>query len=389
MGMKLGRTRAKSRRAFSNALCVQRKLMREFREKGRSFLQELESDPRRYAVAIMGRSYNAYMTETNMGVPQKFASRGIAVIPSDFLPFEDEPIENHMYWSTGQLILKTASFVEKHPQIFGCFITNFSCGPDSFLVEYVKHVMGSKPFLILELDSHVADAGLETRIEAFLDIIQNHMEMKRNESLPAIPKTNGYRQACFDRDKKMFVDSIGDQYALDDSRVHLLIPSMGKFSNEAFAAIFRSMGIRTTALPPADDEVLKLGRSFTSCKECLPLLLTVGSLLQYLRRREHPDELLVYFMPTAQGPCRFGQYSPFISHLISSLEIENVALLSLDGENSYSGLEDGNLTVRLLLGLVVGDLMQDIHSALLVNAVEKNEALAALRCGRKKNTGGL
>ena len=383
MGMKLGRTRAKSRRAFSKALCVQRQLMRDFREKGKSFLQELESHPRQYAVAIMGRSYNAYTPETNMGVPQKFASRGISVIPSDLLPFADEPIESHMYWSTGQLILKTAAFVKKHPQIFGCFITNFSCGPDSFLVEYVKHLMGSKPFLVLELDSHVADAGLETRIEAFLDIIQNQ-EMKRNEALPAIPKTNGYRQAYFDRSKKMFIDSTGGQYDLNNSHVHLLIPSMGKFSNVAFAAIFRSMGIRTTALPPADDEVLKLGRSSTSCKECLPLLLTVGSLLQYLKKREHPNELLVYFMPTAQGPCRFGQYSPFISHLISSSEIENVALLSLDGENSYSGLEDGNLTVRLLLGLVVVDIMQDIYSALLVNAEEKNGALAAYEAAVKR-----
>jgi predicted CoA-substrate-specific enzyme activase len=384
IGMKLGRTRANSRKAFSKALCIQRKMMQDFREKGTSFLQELESDPRRYAVAIMGRSYNACVTETNMGVPQKFTSRGIAVIPSDFLPFGDEPIESHMYWSTGQLILKSAAFVEKHPQIFGCFITNFSCGPDSFLVEYVKHIMGSKPFLILELDSHAAHAGLETRIDAFLDIIRNHMEMKQNEQLPAIPKTNGYRQAYFDRVKKLFIDSTGGRCALYDSRVNLLIPSMGKFSNEAFAAIFRSTGIRTTALPPADDEVLKLGRSFTSCKECLPLLLTVGSLLQYVKKRKHPDELLVFFMPTAQGPCRFGQYSPFISHLISSLEIENVALLSLDGENSYSGLEDRNLTVRLLLGLVVGDIMQDVYSALLVNAVEKDGALAAYDASAKR-----
>jgi predicted CoA-substrate-specific enzyme activase len=384
IGKNLDRTRAKSRKAFSEALRIQRKLIQKIQEEGKNFLQELESHPSRYAVAILGRPYNAYVTETNMGISQKFASRGVAVIPSEFLPVADEPIENHMYWSMGQLILKTASFIEKHPQIFGCFITNFSCGPDSFLVEYVKHIMGSKPFLILELDSHAADAGLETRIEAFLDIIHNHMEMKRNESRPVIRKTNGYKQAYLDPGKKKFVDSRGDQYALHDSRIHLLIPSMGKFSSQAFAAIFRSMGIRTTALPPADDEVLKMGRSFTSGKECLPLLLTVGGLLQYLKKRENPDELLVYFMPTAQGPCRFGQYSPLISQLISSLKIENVTLLSPDGENSYSGLKGWNQTVSLLLSGVVGDIMQDIYSTLLVNAVGRDEALAAYDAAAKR-----
>ena len=30
--------------------------------------------------------------------------------------------------------------------------------------------MGQKPSLTLELDSHTADAGLDTRIDAFLDI---------------------------------------------------------------------------------------------------------------------------------------------------------------------------------------------------------------------------
>ena len=34
--------------------------------------------------------------------------------------------------------------------------------------------MGSKPYLILEIDAHTADAGVQTRLEAFLDIVRNY-----------------------------------------------------------------------------------------------------------------------------------------------------------------------------------------------------------------------
>ena len=57
-------------------------------------------------------------------------------MPLDFLSFEDEKTKRHMYWGMGQVILKAARFVKKHPQLFGTYITNFSCGPDSFVIGY-------------------------------------------------------------------------------------------------------------------------------------------------------------------------------------------------------------------------------------------------------------
>ena len=47
---------------------------------------------------------------------------------------------------------------------------------------------GAKPSLTLELDSHTADAGLETRIEAFLDIVQHYRELESKKRIPAIKK---------------------------------------------------------------------------------------------------------------------------------------------------------------------------------------------------------
>lgn len=371
----LGFRKNAARAAFSEAVTVQTGIHQEMREIGLEFLRELEKDPDRYAVVILGRSYNAFVSEANMGIPHKFASRGVSVIPLDYLPLADEPVPDSMYWSTGQSILKGAAFIEKHPQLFGCYITNFSCGPDSFLAGYFSHIMGKKPFLILELDSHVADAGLETRIEAFMDIVKNYLKLNTFSQSAAVKNELPLRTARFDYGKQEFIDSEGRNYPFHHPRTHLIIPSMGRFLNDATSAVFRSLGIRASVLPPADEEVLKLGRGSTTCKECLPLLLTVGSLLKYLKDRENADELLVYFMPTASGPCRFGQYSPFIRQLIATHEIEDVAVFSLQAGNSYTELGGNELTLKLWSCLAIADIMQDIYSVLLANAVDTQQAM--------------
>jgi predicted CoA-substrate-specific enzyme activase len=387
MARKLGREKRKARHAFARAIEIQKTVTGEMKEAGLEFLRNLESDPERYAAVIFGRSYNAFVSEANMGIPQKFASRGVAAIPFDFLPIAEEEIEDGMYWSAGQMILKGAKFVERHPQLFGCYITNFSCGPDSFLVGYFRNIMGRKPFLVLELDSHVADAGLETRIEAFMDIIKNYRELSRKS--PFVPAAKVPARAYFDAGKQVFKDGKGREYPFTHPHVHLVFPSMGRLTTKATSAVFRSLGIRATALPPADEEALKLGRGNTSCKECLPLQLTVGSLLEYIQARKTDDELLVYFMPGASGPCRFGQYSHFIGDMVTRKGIENVALFSLNAENSYTDFGGNGFTLKLWSAIVVSDIMQDIYSSLLVNARDRDAALAVYEDECQKIIGAL
>jgi predicted CoA-substrate-specific enzyme activase len=166
-----------ARKAFEFAAQQQIDCLAAMKKEGRRLLAEIEEDPDKIAVVLLSRPYNGCAEEAHMGIPNKFASRGVAVIPLDFLDLDQERSKRHMYWGMGKLLLKAARRVERHPQLFSTFITNFSCGPDSFLIGYVREIMGRKPSLTLELDSHTADAGLETRVEAFLDIIQAYRRL--------------------------------------------------------------------------------------------------------------------------------------------------------------------------------------------------------------------
>ncbi|MBN1390447.1 MAG: activase [Candidatus Thermoplasmatota archaeon] len=397
----LGYSRKEADAAFDLALEVQRSLFREFKKLGREALAELERDPSRIAIILFGRPYNAFVKEANMGIPQKIASRGLMVIPYDLLSFDQEPVYEHMYWSMGQMILKAAKVVKAHPQLFGTFITNFSCGPDSYVITYFRDIMGMKPSLTLELDSHTADAGLETRIEAAIDIFKGYRQLKEKERIGK--KGKGFRQARAEIiDQKMVVtSSTGEKLDMFDPRVRIVFPSMGDLGTEGAAQFLRSIGVNSLALPPADDEVLKLGKANTSGKECLPMMVTTGSMLKYLKYRDpKSDEVMVYFMPTANGPCRFGQYHVYLQLLVRNLGIENVAVLALTSEDGYGGLGNAAL-LKIWFLVIISDVLEDIRNMLWANAVDREEALkvfdrewkrildAVMRTGVKGELGGL
>jgi len=272
------------------------------------------------------------------------------------------------------MILKAARFVKKHPQLFGTYITNFSCGPDSFIIGYFRNIMGRKPSLTLELDSHTADAGLETRIEAFLDIICAYRQLVTRKQI--LLKKQNFRPAriVLNNGTAKVMTSSGKALAITDPRITMLLPSMGKIATEFLSAVFRGFGINAKAHAPSDEKILKLGRGNTSCKECLPLILTTGTLLNYIQNTRKKDEVLVYFMATGSGPCRFGQYSVFMEDLIKRLEISDVALLSLTSENSYIGMKNG-FERKGFWALIVSDVMEDIRSMILANATDTDSAM--------------
>ena len=370
----MGINRKAAKAAFKKALVQQTKCLAEMKEIGKKALIELENDPEKMAVIIFGRPYNGFVEEAHMGIPRKLASRGILCMPFDFLLFEDEKPKRHMYWGMGQRILKAARLVKKHPQLFGTYITNFSCGPDSFVIGYFRNIMGRKPSLTLELDSHTADAGLETRIEAFLDIICAYRQLVTSKEILSEKHSFQPARIVLDNGTAKVMTSSGKALSITDPRITMLLPSMGKISTELFAAVFRGFGINARGHMPSNEKILKLGRGNTSCKECLPLILTTGTLLNYIQNTKKKNEVLIYFMATGSGPCRFGQYSIFMEDLIRKLEIPDVALFSLTSENSYIGMENG-FERKSFWALIVSDVMEDIRSMILANSTDTDSAL--------------
>ncbi len=356
--------------AFNFALDMLNKMFEEFKSIGREFLSKLEEDKSKFAVVLFGRSYNSFAKEANLGIPQKFASRNIQIVPHDFLFPDEIDSYRHMYWGLGQQILSNARFVKNHPQFFGTFITNFSCGPDSFIIGYFREIMGSKPSLTLELDSHSADAGINTRIEAAIDIIKSYREINKNFDKPVQPKR--YRPLKV-LDSHWIEDSKGNRITITDPSVKMLVPSMGKIGTDFFSAAFRAVGINSVALHVYSFETLMIGRGNSTCKECLPLQLNAGAMIEYYNNRKDENEKTIMFMAKGDGPCRLGQYHVFLEDLIVKKEMENFGVYTLTDEDSYGGLSN-EFVIRGWVAVTVSDVLKDIYNAIQAIAVDREEA---------------
>jgi predicted CoA-substrate-specific enzyme activase len=374
IGMQLGFSQGESMNAFETACEMQDAYFLKSRELGERALQEARKS-KIPVIAILGRPYNAFTPDANMGIPKKFTSRGYSIIPFDILPFEDEEIFSNMYWYYGQQDMKTSALLKKEDTIYVTYISNFSCAPDSFMLHYLKWLMGTKPFLVLELDSHTADAGIDTRVEAFLDIIEGYRLKFTDEE--AERYDNGLRFINDGKEdfhlKNVFT---GERIQIrGNPRVKLLLSNMGRLGAELLAAAVRSFGVSAEAMPLPDVPTLQLARNHVSGKECLPSHLVLGSALKFLISNKYrKDEIYLLFVPSTTGPCRTGQYFVFYENLFKDLRLENVVVLTLESDNSYNELGD-NFSKYAWWGIVISDYMKDVETSLRACAANPLEAM--------------
>ena len=168
---RLGVTRRASDRAADAAYTEQRQFQERLLDAGRKALATLEAtgEP---GLVLAGRSYNIYDRGINCDIPRKLRHRyGANVIPLDFLVTGREPLSpehSNMFWISGRKILEVARVAASHPNLHLVYITNFKCGPDSYIKAFAREAAGA-PLLVLQFDGHGNDAGYMTRCEAYLD----------------------------------------------------------------------------------------------------------------------------------------------------------------------------------------------------------------------------
>jgi predicted nucleotide-binding protein (sugar kinase/HSP70/actin superfamily) len=235
------------------------------------------------------------------------------------------------FWSYGQKILATLEKVAESKIMDVVYLSNFSCGPDSFLLSYAEEIMGNRPLLVLELDEHGADAGYMTRLEAFFDVL-------RRPRPPREPRTEVRPEPSDMKGRTIW------------------LPPMHPFGTRLFAAAFRSRGFDARVLPDENKETFELGRSLTRGSECLPCALTLGTFLKTLREQPRGGKH-AFFMPSSKGPCRFGQYTILHRQILDREGLGNeVAILAPASNNAYQGL-DSPMRRTLFKAIACADIL--------------------------------
>jgi predicted nucleotide-binding protein (sugar kinase/HSP70/actin superfamily) len=113
---------------------------------------------------------------------------------------------------------------------------------------------------------------------------------------------------------------------------------MGEGSSEVFAAAFRWLGVNAQTTPPSDERTRELGAKYTNGDECYPAKVTVGDFLRVIEQPGFDPDRASFFMPTADGPCRFGQYAPFLRKILNEAGYGGAQVLSPTSLNGYEDL---------------------------------------------------
>ncbi len=129
-------------------------------------------------VLLLGHCYNVYDKYSNGGIFNRLDELGLdtvterAVLQKDKeRAVKDLKLLKSPFWESLVRTLGTAVCLKE--QVEGIiYMSSFSCGPDAFIVEMIKHHIGDTPLMVLKLDEHKGNAGFETRLEAFADLLE-------------------------------------------------------------------------------------------------------------------------------------------------------------------------------------------------------------------------
>jgi len=321
------------KKAWRAGLAAQAEFENRCYAEGEKLIAEAEAK-KENLILLVGRPYNNYDAGANLGLPQKIADQGRTVLPMDFIRPELNRLGaryKNSFWSYGQKILAALEKAAESPVMDVVYLTNFSCGPDSFLLSFAEEIMGNRPILMLELDEHGADAGYMTRLEAFFDVLKRPRPARGPRSAVRAEPTD-----------------------LHDRTIWL--PPMHPFGTRLFASAFRSEGYDARELPEENKESFEIGRSLTRGSECLPCALTLGTFMKTLRAEPRGGKH-AFFMPSSRGPCRFGQYTVLQRQILDREGLgDEVAILAPASNNAYQGL-DSQMRRSLFKAIACADIL--------------------------------
>lgn len=148
-----------------------------YRHTGR---EQPKNSGKRATIALLGYPYAIYDAFISAGVYDKLVKLGVEVVTFEEIPLKEMHIyskrmpQNFFWYYSNQVCWAGLSLLEKKDYVDGIIhVTAFGCGPDAMVdktLELEAKTAGL-PFLSLTIDEHTGEGGVQTRLEAFVDML--------------------------------------------------------------------------------------------------------------------------------------------------------------------------------------------------------------------------
>ncbi len=141
-------------------------------------------------IALLGHSYLVYDTFINLNLISKLKKVKINVLTAEMVKKKDverqlKKLHKPIFWTLSKKTVGSAFyFLEK--KIDGIIhLTSFECGEDSMIGELIRQESRKYPsvaYTEFVFDEHTGEAGIDTRTEAFLDMIIRRKRYENNHT---------------------------------------------------------------------------------------------------------------------------------------------------------------------------------------------------------------
>ncbi len=132
----------------------------------------------RRRIALIGHAYNLYDRFVSMDLLGKLARLDIGAYTEEDVAEADisraaADLYKAPFWYFARRYYGAAAYLCASGLVEGVlYVSAFSCGVDAVVAELAAHAAGDLPMMVVKLDEHTGEAGLDTRLEAFADMLE-------------------------------------------------------------------------------------------------------------------------------------------------------------------------------------------------------------------------
>jgi predicted nucleotide-binding protein (sugar kinase/HSP70/actin superfamily) len=133
-------------------------------------------------IGVAGHLYNVHDRRVSLGLLERVRGMGATPVTVDDVPSrcihrQAKTISHRIFWGFERRLVGAVLQWSRGAEVSGIiFVTSFACGPGSIVGALLEDQLdreGSMPFMTITLDEHSAEAGLVTRLEAFVDMLRH------------------------------------------------------------------------------------------------------------------------------------------------------------------------------------------------------------------------
>ncbi|KAA6331067.1 Activator of (R)-2-hydroxyglutaryl-CoA dehydratase, partial [termite gut metagenome] len=350
--------------AVKEALAAQEGYEREICELNRQVYAGNKTE-NRLTILLAGRPYHTDPLIQHK-LSDMISDMGVTVITEDIVRGKDVKGNRAKtflvsQWAYINRIFHAAQWVaEQGDDVHFVQMTSFGCGPDAFLIDEIKSILGrhKKSLTLLKIDDVNNIGSIKLRVRSVIESLKfNHDTLRTVEPFVTTKR--------FDK---------------EDKKRTILVPYFTDYISPLIPALFELEGYNVEALPESDTESVECGLMYANNEVCYPATLIVGDLVKALKSGRYDTSQTAVVITQTGGQCRASNYIALIKKGIVEAGYSEVPVLSLAMGSSMINDQPGftlnwtRIMPVALAAVLFSDCIAKFYYAAAVREKNKGEA---------------